>query len=104
MPPTASIEQANVLQPNTSLPSNDDQAIAGLARQLTHSTPRRSVFTIPARLKQFLQFFQECFEYFEETNKAQVSTSQTSEWLMDNFYVVEQAIRQVEQDLPADYY
>ncbi len=36
--------------------------------------------------------------------KAQVSTSQTAEWLMDNFYVIEQAVRQVEEDLPADYY
>ena len=51
-----------------------------------------------------MRFFQECYEYFEETNKTQVSTSQTSEWLMDNFYVIEQAIRQMEQDLPADYY
>src|SRR5215213_4205366 len=104
MPPTAPIEQVNVLQQNTSLPSSDDQVIADLARQLTTSTPRGSSFTIPARLKQFMQFFQECFEHFEETNKAQVSTSQSSEWLMDNFYVIEQAIRQVEQDLPADYY
>ena len=80
------------------------QVIAELARQLADCKPRRTSFTIPARLKQFMRFFQECYEYFEETNKAQVSTSQTSEWLMDNFYVIEQAVRQVEQDLPADYY
>ena len=105
MQSTAPIEKADLPKQNTPLPGNDpDQAIAELARQLSDCKPRRSSFIIPARLKQFMHFFQECYEYFEETNKAQVSTSQTSEWLMDNFYVIEQAVRQVEQDLPADYY
>jgi len=105
MQSTAPIEQADLLKQNTSRPGNDpDQAIAELARQLRDCKPRRASFIIPARLKNFMRFFQECYEYFEETNKAQVSTSPTSEWLMDNFYVIEQAVRQVEQDLPADYY
>ena len=90
MQSTAPIEQADLLKQNTSLPGNDpDQVIAKLARQLSDCRPRRSSFIIPARLKQFTRFFQECYDYFEETNKAQVSTSQTSEWLMDNFYVIE---------------
>src|SRR5215211_1594621 len=105
MQSTAPIEQANLLKQNTPLSGNDpDQAIAELARQLADCKPRRTSFPIPARLKQFMRFFQECYEYFEETNKTEVATSQTSEWLMDNFYVLEQAVRQVEQDLPADYY
>ena len=49
-----------------------------------------------------MDFFQECYEYFDESTKAQVSTSQSAEWLLDNFYVVEQAVRQIEEDLPAD--
>ncbi|HJQ13104.1 MAG TPA: hypothetical protein VJ830_00035, partial [Anaerolineales bacterium] len=105
MQSAAPIEQADLLKQNTPLSSNEpDQAIAELARQLRDCRPRRSGFIIPARLNQFMRFFQECYDYFEETNKALISTSQTSEWLMDNFYVLEQAIRQVEQDLPADYY
>jgi cyclic beta-1,2-glucan synthetase len=105
MPSIAPIEQADLSKQNISPPDIDpDQFIVELARELDHCRPRRASFTIPARLKQFMRFFQECYEYFEETNKTQVATSQTSEWLMDNFYVIEQAVRQVEQDLPADYY
>ena len=105
MQSTAPIEQADLLKQNTALSSNDpDHAIKELARQVADCKPRRTSFTIPTRLKQFIRFFQECYEYFEETSKAQVTTSSTSEWLMDNFYVIEQAVRQVEQDLPADYY
>ena len=102
MPPA---EQTDVLKSNTSLPGSDpDQAIAELARQLSECKPRRTSFAIPARLKEFMRFFQRCYDYFEETGRAQVASSQTSEWLMDNFYVIEQAVRQVQEDLPADYY
>src|SRR5688500_3540501 len=105
MPSIAPIEQTDFSKPNTSPPDIDpDRVIVALARELADCKPRRTSFTLPSRLKEFLRFFQACYEYFEETNKAQVATSQTSEWLMDNFYVIEQAVRQVEQDLPADYY
>ena len=94
MDSTAPIEQTDLPKQNISVPDTDpDLVFIDLAQQLAHCAARRASFTIPARLKQFLLFFQECYEYFEETNKTQVATSQTSEWLMDNFYVIEQAVR-----------
>src|SRR4030067_2367992 len=102
---TAPIDQADLVKQNTSLPRNEsEEAIVQLAQELNKCAPRRTSFHIPARLKQFMDFFQECYEYFDEATKAQVSISQTAEWLLDNFYVIEQAIRQVQEDLPADYY
>src|SRR5215216_7731585 len=102
---TAPTQQADPVQQNTSLPNNrSEETISQLAHELNKCVPRRTNFYIPTRLKQFTDFFQECYEYFDETNKAQVSTSQTAEWMLDNFYVIEQAIRQMEEDLPADYY
>src|ERR1044071_1844726 len=101
---TAPTQTADVQQ-NTSLPNNGpEETISQLAHELNKCVPRRTNFYIPNRLKQFTDFFQECFDYFDETNKAQVSTSQTAEWLLDNFYIIEQAVRQVEEDLPVDYY
>ncbi len=101
---TAPTQQADLVQPNTSPTQRTEEIIARLARELSKCAPRRTNFYVPTRLKQFTDFFQECYEYFDETTKAQVSTSQTAEWLLDNFYIIEQAIRQVEEDLPADYY
>src|SRR5512147_2029472 len=102
---TAPIRQDDPAQQNTSLSSSSpEEIITQLARELSRCAPRRTKFYIPARLKQFTDFFQECYEYFDETHKAQISTSQTAEWMLDNFYIIEQAIRQVEEDLPADYY
>src|SRR4030095_13172503 len=98
---TAPLQQAETVKQNISPTTHaTEEIITRLARELSKCAPRRTNFYNPPRLKQFFEFFQKCSEYFEETNKAQVSTSQTAEWLLDNFYVIEQAIRQVEEDLP----
>jgi len=106
MQPTAPPEsQVDPVKPNTfAVQGESDEAITELARRLSPARPRRTSFSIPARLKQLMAFFQGCYEYFEDSTKAQVSTSPSAEWLLDNFYVVEQAVRQIEEDLPAAYY
>src|SRR5215211_6678152 len=75
-----------------------------LAKELRSCAPRKSFFPIPGRLKKLKHFFQLTYTHFEDATKTQVTVSSTSEWLLDNFYVLEQAIREVEDDLPADYY
>ncbi|MGZ9223805.1 MAG: hypothetical protein ACXW4Q_17000, partial [Anaerolineales bacterium] len=62
MQSTTPAEQLDLKKPNTP-PSNDDpdQIIVELARQLRDCTPHRTSFTIPARLKQFIRFLQECY-------------------------------------------
>jgi len=101
----APIDQADLERQNPSISNNSfEQAIVDFARTLADCKPRRTDFYIPARLKQLMDFFQECYEYFDESTKTTVTVSQTAEWIMDNFYVVEQAIRQIEEDLPHDYY
>src|SRR5215208_473674 len=102
---TAPTEEAKSVKLNTPVsPPELEESIIEVAKQFAACAPRRTSFPIPARLKQFIDFFQECYEYFDEATKVRVSTSQTAEWLLDNFYVIEQAVRQVEEDLPADYY
>ena len=60
------------LKLNTSISRNElEESITELAKELATCAPRRTSFTIPARLKQFMDFFQECYEYFEEATKAQ---------------------------------
>ena len=75
-----------------------------LAQQLASCAPRRGDFPIPDQLKNFMEFFQSAYQYFNEATKTEVSVSHTAEWLLDNFYVIEQALRHVEEDLPAAYY
>src|SRR6266498_2129976 len=84
--------------------SQKDTLASQLAETLANSKPRKTAFPIPNRLKQLKQFFQTAYNYFDQATKTQVTVSSASEWLLDNFYIIEQAIQVVEDDLPADYF
>ncbi|HSL42234.1 MAG TPA: glucoamylase family protein [Anaerolineales bacterium] len=102
---TAPVEnQVDVLKPNTPPADPAEDPVILLARSLSAVKPRRAGFPIPERLKKFTRFFQDAYENFSSAASVELATSQTAEWLLDNLYVIEQAIRQVEQDLPANYY
>jgi len=91
-------------EPATTPRENHDELALELAGKLASCAPRRGSFPIPARLKVLTEFFQSAYHHFDEATKTQVSVSHAAEWLLDNFYVLEQAIRQLEEDMPMDYY
>src|SRR5215217_7223466 len=84
--------------------SRRDHFISLLAEELKESKAFKTPFPIPSRLKELNSFFQQAYCYFNQPAQAQVAVSSTSEWLLDNFHVIEQAIHVVQDDLPADYY
>ncbi|MGE5642253.1 MAG: cellobiose phosphorylase, partial [Byssovorax cruenta] len=84
--------------------SQRDHLISQLAEELRGSKARKTPFLIPARLKELDRFFQHAYSYFNQPTQAQIAVSNASEWLLDNFHIMEQAVRVVQDDLPADYY
>ncbi len=42
--------------------------------------------------------------YFRAEISKDLAFSRASEWMLDNFYVVEQTLHQIEEDLPESYY
>ena len=86
------------------LVDQSDILASQLAEQLRASQPRKGPFPIPARLKKLKQFFQTAYNFFDQATQTQASVSNASEWLLDNFYVLEQALQVLEDDLPAEYY
>src|ERR1044071_1080479 len=99
--PATQTEQTNV-SPNHSSPT--ELPVIELARELGNCAPRKGSFPIPARLNRLEQFLQSAYDYFTEATKTQVAVSNVSEWLLDNFYVLEQASREIKNDLPTDFY
>ncbi len=72
-----------------------------------HSEPSKSAVRrspLPARMKQLEVFLTAAHRYFEETSQIETSTSHTAEWMLDNFYIIEQTLRQVSRDIPSDFY
>lgn len=84
-----------------------ERAAAALAE--THSlTASKGAPTpqplLPARLPALVRFLQSVHRYLLTTADEVVAASYAAEWLLDNFYAVERALRQVKEDLPTSYY
>ncbi len=82
--------------------------LESLARQVAerHATAARPPCrpTLLDRLPGQEAALRAAYRYFAEATEAQVVTSYAAEWLLDNFYVIEQTLREVRQDMPPRYY
>lgn len=89
--------------------SSPQDGIEALALELTQiltvlDHPSRD-FPIPAQLNVLSQSIKSAHEAFEEGNRDPESPILPSaEWILDNYYVIEQALQQVKMGMPADYY
>jgi cyclic beta-1,2-glucan synthetase len=75
-----------------------------LADELKAAKTRRSSFPIPGRLKKLRRFFKTAYNHFDQAAKSHEGLPATAEWLLDNYYILEQALREVKVNLPKDYY
>ncbi|MEW5827537.1 MAG: glucoamylase family protein [Chloroflexota bacterium] len=76
-----------------------------LAQVLVLSDQPAREFPIPARLKRHSQALWNAYEAFENASRAsRTGLPPAAEWILDNYYVVEQAIQQIKVGMPADYY
>lgn len=59
---------------------------------------------LPVRIRTLGAFLTSAHRYFEETSATETAVSHTAEWMLDNFYIIEQTLRQVGKDIPSDFY
>ncbi|MEZ4869210.1 MAG: glucoamylase family protein [Caldilineaceae bacterium] len=78
------------------------------ARQLaaTHQevAAQKTTTRLAQRLPFLAEWLQEAHTRFASHNAEEPLPSYAAEWMLDNFYIVERALRQVTQDLPDSYY
>ena len=99
-------------EPTVKLPvdseTSDADQLEGRARRLAegHTVSRRpgSEPTLLDRLQEQGEILCDAYEYFVQVSEAQEALSYAAEWLLDNLYVVQQALRQVREDMPKGYY
>ena len=72
-----------------------------LAKSHTIDKSRNIAFRLPAKLRKYRILMQSAYEYFRSDGKKHIHAA---EWVLDNYYVVQQAIRQVHNDMPGRYY
>ena len=60
---------------------------------------------LPGRnLELYESWLAEAHRYFREASHREVSLSYASEWVLDNYYIIRQALQQIEEDLPSGFY
>ncbi|MFQ6100929.1 MAG: GH36-type glycosyl hydrolase domain-containing protein [Anaerolineae bacterium] len=82
--------------------------LENLARQLAEShsvagRPRRRPSLLDC-LREQETLLRDAYRRFARASEVQLALSYAAEWLLDNFYVVERALRQVREDMPKGYY
>ncbi|MBL7066162.1 MAG: hypothetical protein ISS49_18450, partial [Anaerolineae bacterium] len=82
--------------------------LENLACQLarSHAVSRRPRRRPPLvdRLRGQEALLHDAYRRFAEASEVQLALSYAAEWLLDNFYTVRQALRQVREDMPPGYY
>lgn len=75
-----------------------------LARNHTITDHPKRRPSLPDCLQQQESLLRDGYHYFAEASEAQRIPSYASEWLLDNFYVVQQTLRQIRENMPEGYY
>jgi cyclic beta-1,2-glucan synthetase len=79
-----------------------------LARQLAEGrAPFRRLRRTPSlldRLREQEALLRAACRYLAQASEVQLVVSYAAEWLLDNFYIVEQALRQIREHMPPGYY
>jgi len=75
-----------------------------LARNHTITDHPKRRLSLPDCLQQQESLLRDGHHYFAEASEAQRIPSYASEWLLDNFYVVQQTLRQIRKNMPEGYY
>ncbi len=91
---------------NISLPRDGVEELAlELAQILTLADHPTRDFPIPEQLDGLSRSIRSAYEAFEEASHASQSIiPPAAEWILDNYYVIEQAEQQIKMGMPVDYY
>ncbi len=81
--------------------------LESVARQLAEghaATKRGSETTVLERLEELEALLRRAQQHFAFDADQKLEIPSDAEWLLDNYYLIQQAIRQVRQDLPEGFY
>ncbi|HET9589898.1 MAG TPA: glucoamylase family protein [Anaerolineales bacterium] len=107
MPGTVSrpaAESNTLAQPDIPSPDWVEELALNLAENLKAIDQPRLHNPLPARVKTLGSFLHSVYRHFDTSSRTEVTESYAAEWVLDNFYIIKQALRQINQNLPDDFY
>ena len=88
------------------VPASDwvQELALNLAENLEYIDHPRNSNPLPAAGENMGTFLQSAYRYFDKSSRTDATESYSGEWVLDNYYIIEQALRQISQNLPKDFY
>jgi cyclic beta-1,2-glucan synthetase len=104
-PPPPGIATEHTASPTT-IPARQiiEVLAVKLAQTLKPSLQTRGRNPIQLRLRKLENFIRSAYHYFEGASQEKMPVHHAAEWILDSFYIIEQAVRQVREGMPAVYY
>jgi len=75
-----------------------------LANQFQYADRSAPGLPLLSNLKEYETWLDQAYAFFRESSQNELSLTYASEWILDNYYVVREAIEQIHEDLPVGYY
>jgi cyclic beta-1,2-glucan synthetase len=75
-----------------------------LAEMYGQASPRDPGYSIASDLSAYKGWLVQAHAYFRDTSREQLTLTYNSEWVLDNYYIIRQALRQIKEDLPQGFY
>ena len=87
------------------------RALAVNYQEVTRSKPGRGSGSgapgtdlVGSDLVLYATWLTEAHQYFREAAHQDLALTLASEWVLDNYYIIRQTIREIQEDLPAGYF
>jgi cyclic beta-1,2-glucan synthetase len=95
---TGGASKAEQIQQFVDMLANQIQAVSS---RVKFAVPERSV---TSNLAIYAEWLAEAHRYFSKASRQEITLTYASEWVLDNYYVIRQATREISNDLPHGYY
>ncbi|HZW02281.1 MAG TPA: hypothetical protein VFF68_00010, partial [Anaerolineaceae bacterium] len=100
-------DPGTTLTAEETIESNLENLLSTLADRMAedlHNVSRRGRGApIRSALDQYEKRLADIHQYFQQASVEELTLSYASEWVLDNYYIIRQAIQQIREDLPQGY-
>ena len=103
-PTTHKFEETDVLDTREAADSSLESLARKSAKNHLILTTSTSKLTLNSRLKEIGELLENGYQFLKNSNEARLTASYAAEWMLDNYYIVQQMIQQISKDMPKNYY
>jgi cyclic beta-1,2-glucan synthetase len=86
------------------VPEHWDKLALNLAQAHTASRRPGDREPLTGYLPRYQAIFLHAYRYFRTATEQELALSYAAEWILDNYHILKRVLRQIEENLPADYY